>query len=117
MKACSDAAADFEKAASMRPQWAEPYNLVAGVYVDCPDPAFRDPKKAIAFIEHAIALDADHPTYLTVLALAYFRSGQPEKAVITQKEALASPKFPPGYRDEATAQLREYEKALAAQYH
>jgi cytochrome c-type biogenesis protein CcmH/NrfG len=65
--------------------------------VDCPDPAFRNPAKAVALIEHAIALDVEHPTYLTVLALAYFRSGKLEKAVVTQRQALESPKFPPGY--------------------
>ena len=117
MRACPQAAWDFERAAQLKPQWAEVYNLAAGVYVDCPDPAFRDSEKAIALIEHAIALDIEHPTYLTVLALAYFRSGKLEKAVITQTQALESPRFPPGYREEATKQLREYERALAAQKH
>lgn len=112
MKACPQAAADFEKAADLEPFWAELYNQAAGVYVDCPDPTYRNPEKAIALMEHAIALDMEHPTYLTVLALAYFRSGKIEKAVVTQRRALESPKFPPGYRDEATAQLREYERAL-----
>ncbi len=115
MKACPQAAADFEKAANLKPTWAELYNQAAGAYVDCPDPAYRNPEKAVALIEHAIALDVEHPTYLTVLALAYFRSGKLEKAVVTQRQALESPKFPPGYREEATAQLREYERALAAQ--
>jgi len=117
MKVCFQAVADFEEAAHLKPQWAEPYNLAAGVYADCPDPAFRDPEKAIALIQHAIALDTEHPTYLTVLALAYFRSGKLEKAADTQRQALESPRFPPGYREEATSQLREYEKALAAQKH
>jgi tetratricopeptide (TPR) repeat protein len=117
MKACPQAAADFEKAANLKPTWAELYNQAAGVYVDCSDPAYRNPEKAVALIEHAIALDVEHPTYLTVLALAYFRSGQLEKAVVTQRQALESPKFPPGYREEATAQLHEYERALAAQNH
>jgi tetratricopeptide (TPR) repeat protein len=115
--ACPQAASDFEKAAQLKPQWAEVYSLAAGVYVDCPDPAYRDSEKAIALIEHAIALDLDHPTYLTVLALAYFRSGKLEQAVVTQRQALESPKFPPGYREEATERLREYERALAAQKH
>jgi tetratricopeptide (TPR) repeat protein len=114
MKACSQAAADFEKAAHLKPEWAEPYNLAAGVYANCSDLSYRDPAKAIALINHAIALDVDHPTYLTVLALAYFRSGEIEKAVETQRQALESPRFPPAYRDEATVQLRVYEKALAA---
>jgi tetratricopeptide (TPR) repeat protein len=117
MRACPQAASDFERAAQLKPQWAEVYNLAAGVYVDCPDPAYRDPEKAIALIEHAIALDMEHPTYLTVLALAYFKSGNLEKAVITQTQALESPRFPPGYREEATKQLRKYERALAAQKH
>lgn len=115
MKDCLQAAADFEQVIRLKPQWAEAYNLEAGVYTDCPDPEFRDPAKAIALIEHAIALDVEHPTYLTVLALSYFRSGQLEKAVITQRQALESPRFPPGYREEATNQLREYERAFTAQ--
>ncbi len=117
MKACPQAAADFEIAANLKPVWAELYNQAASVYVDCPDPAYRNPEKAVALIEHAIALDVEHPTYLTVLALAYFRSGNLEKAVVTQRQALESPKFPPGYREEATAQLREYERALTARRH
>ena len=117
MKACPQAAGDFEKAADLKPMWAELYNQAAGVYADCPDPAHRNPEKAVALIEHAVALDVEHPTYLTVLALAYFRLGKLEKAVVTQRQALESPKFPPAYREEATAQLREYERALAAQNH
>lgn len=115
MRACPQAAADFEQAAGLNPQWAEVYNLAAGVYADCPDLTFRDQEKAIALIEHAISLDIQHPTYLTVLALAYFRSGKLEKAIVTQRQALESPKFPPAYREEATRQLREYERALATQ--
>jgi tetratricopeptide (TPR) repeat protein len=113
MRACAAATADFYEAAKLKPKWAEPYNLLAGVYANCPDPIYRDQVKAILHIKHAIALDSGrHPTYLTVLALAYFRSGQFEKAVATQKEALASPDFPLGYRDEATKQLDQYKKAI-----
>jgi cytochrome c-type biogenesis protein CcmH/NrfG len=108
--------ADFEEAARLKPQWAEAYSMAAGVYADCPDPAHRDLKKAIAIIKHAIALSRN-PTYLTVLALAYFRSGNLEQAVVTQRQALESPGFPPGYREEALRQLQGYESALAAQKH
>lgn len=114
MKACRQAAADFGQAAKLRPQWAEAYSQAAGIYSDCPDLTFRDPDKAIALIEHAIALDKN-PTHLTVLAQAYFRSGRLEKAVATQKQAIESAGFPPGYRDEAIRQLHEFEAALAAQ--
>jgi len=113
MKACAQAAADFQNAAKLKPQWPEPYNLLAGVYGNCPDPNYRDQQKAISAIQRAIEFDSGrHPTYLTVLALAYFRSGQLENAVLTQKKALASPAFPPGYRDEAVKQLDEYQKAV-----
>ncbi len=112
-KDCVGAAADFESAARLRPQWAEAYNLAAGIYADCADPAHRDFPKAIALIQHAFEL-SPNPTYLTVLALAYFRSGDLEKAVATQKRAVESPAFPPGYREDALRQLHEYENALAA---
>jgi hypothetical protein len=78
------------------------------------DPQGRNPEKAIALIERAIALDVEHPTYLTVLALSYFRAGQVEKAVVVQTQALESPRFPPGYCEEPTNQLRADEKALAS---
>jgi tetratricopeptide (TPR) repeat protein len=112
-KACSQAAADFQEAANLRPRWAEANSQAAGIYSGCTDPTFRDQAKAIALIENAIALDKN-PTYLTVLAVAYLRSGQLEKAVAAQKQAVESPGFPPGYRDEAIRQLHEYAAALAA---
>jgi tetratricopeptide (TPR) repeat protein len=115
-KACSQAAADFQEAANLRPRWAEANSQAAGIYSGCTDPTFRDQAKAIALIENAIALDKN-PTYLTVLAMAYFRSGRLEEAVATQKQAVESPKFPPGYREEALRQLHEFEGALAAQKH
>ena len=115
-KACSQAAGDFREAARLKPQWAEAYNEAAGVYADCPDPAGRNPEAAIVLIERAIAL-SPNPVYLTVLAKAYFRSGNLERAVATQRLALASPGFPPGYREDALRQLQGYVSALAAQKH
>jgi len=115
LKACDKAAADYEEVIRRKPNWPEPYNLEASIYADCPDVQFRNQEKAIALMEHAIALDVQHLTYLTVLALAYSRLGQLEKAVVTQKQALESPLFPPSYREEATNQLHVYERALAAQ--
>jgi tetratricopeptide (TPR) repeat protein len=116
LKNCPRAAADFEQAARLRPDWAEAYNMAAGVYVDCPDASWRDPAKAIALIKHAMTL-SPNPTYLTVLALAYFRSGDLDKAVAEQRQAVESPAFPPGYREEALRQLHDYEAALAARKH
>ena len=116
LKDCPRAASDFEQATRLRPEWAEAYDMAAGVYTDCPDPSQRDLAKAISLINHAISL-SPNPTYLTVLALAYFRSGDLEKAVTTQRQAVESPAFPPGYRADALRQLRNYEQALAAEKH
>lgn len=116
MKDCPHATHDFEEAARLRPQWAEAYNMAAGVYADCPDPARRDPAKAIALIKQAIEL-SPNPTYLTVLALAYFRSGDLDKAIATQRQAVESSTFPPAYHEEALRTLHDYEAALAAQKH
>jgi hypothetical protein len=111
VKACREAVADFAQASKLRAGWAEPYNQSAGVYLDCPDAGFRDVGKAIGLIEQALARD-DNPTYLTVLAAAYYRSGELEKAAATQRRAIESAKFPPGYREGALLQLREYEAAI-----
>jgi tetratricopeptide (TPR) repeat protein len=97
VKACREAVADFAQASKLRAGWAEPYNQSAG--------------KAIGLIGQAIALD-DNPTYLTVLAAAYYRSGELEKAAATQRRAIESAKSPPGYREGALLQLREYEAAI-----
>ena len=90
--------------------------MAAGVYVDCPDASWRDPAKAIVVIKQAITL-SPNPTYLTVLDLAYFRSGNLNKAVAAQRQAVDSPSFAPGYREEAPRQLHDYEIALAARKH
>ncbi len=76
MKACSQAAADFEEAARLKPEWAEAYNMAAGIYANCSDASYRDPAKAIALINHAIALDMEHPTYLTVLPKSGVKIGR-----------------------------------------
>ena len=116
LKNCPRAASDFEQAARLRPEWAEAYDMEAGVYADCPDSSQRDPAKAIALINRAISLSSN-PTYLTVLALAYFRSGELEKAVASQRKAVESPLFPAGYRDDALRQLHVYEQRLATEKH
>lgn len=114
---------DFHSAIRLAPHSAkQDYNLVAelyslesGVYANCPDPAYRDPRRAIAAARRAIALDPLRPTLLTILAGAYERSGDLQRAIKAQRRALASPRFPPGYRQDCERQLRHYEQALAEQ--
>jgi hypothetical protein len=111
---CRGAAADFERAFVLRADWPEPSNQAARILADCSDPEGRDPKKAIALALQALDLDLGHPPYLTTLALAYFRDGQIDKAVATQRQALEHPLFPNDRRAEGEAELRLYQDAAGA---
>jgi hypothetical protein len=94
MKACPQAAADFEQATTLGPQWAEAHNQAVGIYSDCPDPTFRHSEKTIVFIEHAIALEKNS-RYLTVLALGILPIWPARKAVAAQTQAVESPRSLP----------------------
>jgi len=85
-----------------------------GLYANGPDSLQQNPEKAIAAAEKAVSLDSSHPTYLTLLASAYARDGQLEKAIIAQKKALDSPNFPLGYREEAVKYLQRLVRANAS---
>jgi tetratricopeptide (TPR) repeat protein len=121
LKLCENELRDFETAIRLAPHSskqdynlvAELYSLESGVYANCPDVAYRDPRRALATARRAIALDPTRPTLLTILAGAYERSGDLQKAIKAQRQALASPRFPPGYRQDGERQLRHYEQALA----
>ena len=121
LRACGEALNDFDKAISLAPTSApqgynlaaELYSLVSGVYSGCPDSTRRDPPRAVAAIQHAIALDSTRATFLVILANAYASRGDLPAAIAALKRALALPKAAPSYRSEWQRQLDEYERALA----
>jgi hypothetical protein len=90
---------------------AELYSLEAGVYCACPDPMYRNPQRAIILARRAVNLDPSRPTLLTILAVAYASAGDFRTAVTAQQRALDSPRFPPGYRDDAENQLLQYKQS------
>jgi len=120
---CDRALRDFEEAIRLVPNsarqdynlTAELYSLQSGVYSSCPDPAFRDPKRAIETAEQATSLDPSRATLLTILASAYASANDLAKAVEFQQRALDSPQFPSRYREDAERQLRRYQESLAVQ--
>lgn len=122
LKACDSEIRDFEMAMPLVPTsvpqdynlTAELYSLEAGVYDGCPDSAYRDPQRAIATARRAVDLDPSRPTLLSILAAAHASAGDFVNAVAAQKQALASARFPPGYREDGQRQLEQYERALAA---
>ena len=117
---CQAALRDFEAALPLVPTSehqdynlaAELYSLESGVYAGCADRAFRDPQKAIAAARRAVELDSSRPTLLTILAFAYASAGDFGNAIASQKQALNSSRFPPGYRKDGQRQLEEYERQL-----
>lgn len=120
MHDCQRALADYQQALNLSGSAvrgydlsAEVLSLEAGVYDGCPDIGFRDSAKAIATAQDAVRRAPERPTLLSILAAAYATEGNFEKAVETQRQALASPQFPPGYRQDGIAQLQSYEKSLA----
>ncbi|OLE96440.1 MAG: hypothetical protein AUG75_20510 [Cyanobacteria bacterium 13_1_20CM_4_61_6] len=121
LRACDEALRDFDKAIALAPTSApQGYNLVAelyslesGVYSSCPDSTRRDPRRATAAIQHAIALDSTRATFFVILAAAYASAGDLRAAVAAQQHALALPQAAPSYRAEWQRQLDEYKRALA----
>jgi tetratricopeptide (TPR) repeat protein len=118
---CDRALEDFDKAIAWAPTsaaqgynlTAELYSLESGVSSGCTDSTRRDPGRALAAIQHAIALDSSRTTFLVILAGAYASGGDLRAAVKALKRALDSPRAAPAYRDAWQRQLGEYERELA----
>ena len=118
---CDKALSDFDKAIALAPTSApqgyqlvaELYSLESGVYSGCPDSTRRDPRRAIATIQHAIALDSRRATFFVILANAHASAGDLRAAIKALKRALDSPGAAPSYRSEWQRQLDQYERALA----
>ncbi len=118
---CRNEIADFDRGIALvpssRPQGynltAELYALEAGVYSGCPDSMVRNPHRAIASIQHAIALDQTRPIFFVNLAAAYAAAGDLNAAITAQERALSSLHSAPSYRDEWRRQLAAYEQELS----
>ena len=119
LKECAKAIADFEQAATLAPasvhqdynMVAELHSLASGVYFGCPDTTFRDYSRGLALAKQAVAEDPTRATLVTILAAAYAQAGDFVNAAKAQREALARPDFPQGYRADAERALASYERA------
>jgi tetratricopeptide (TPR) repeat protein len=54
---------------------ADVWNTFAWILVDCPDPAARDPSRAVRLAERAAALDPEVGAYWDTLGVARYRAG------------------------------------------
>lgn len=91
----------------------EPAELLtyASALLTCEPVDLRDPESALRHAEHAAtATQGKNAGILDILALAYFQTGDPERAVATEKEALAL--LPSALAGPPSATRREYETNL-----
>ena len=113
--ALDEAAALYWRAVEATPDAPEPSAELAWLLAAHPDPARRDPARAIALAERAAALTGRaQPAVLDVLAAAYAAAGRLDRAVATAEEALG---LVPADRGDMAAVIRQrldgYRRALA----
>jgi WD40 repeat protein/Tfp pilus assembly protein PilF len=77
---CVRAAADWEKAIEIDPNFGLPYSNLAAFYLQGPA-EYRDVKKGLARAQRAVRLDPTNPAHVGQLALAYFLLGQWDAAI------------------------------------
>ncbi len=115
--ALDEAVTLYRRAVETAPDAPEPAAELAWLLAAHPDPARRDPARAVALAERAAALTGHaQPAVLDVLAAAYAAAGRPDRAVATAEEALG---LVPAGRDDMAAIIRErlegYRRALTQQ--
>jgi tetratricopeptide (TPR) repeat protein len=84
-----DARARFEEALRASPDWPVAQNALARILATHPDPARRDPARAVHLADRAAELTGyENPRILDTLAAAYASAGNFEKAVSVAEEAI-----------------------------
>ncbi len=79
----------FNQAIKVYPDYIKAYNNLAFTLAAHPDPAVREPNKAIYFANRAIQLQRHtDPAILDTLAVAFASAGQFDKAIATTEKAL-----------------------------
>ena len=85
-----EAIAHYEEALKLNPNLAEAQNNLAWLQATCDDQKYRHPAQALAHAELAVKLTHwREGDFIDTLAEAYYANGQFQKAVETEKRALA----------------------------
>ncbi len=113
--ALDEAVTLYGRALDVQPDAPEPSAELAWLLAAHPDPARRDPARAVELAERAAALTGQaQPAVLDVLAAAYAAAGRLDRAVATAETALG---LVPAGRDDMAAVIRqrldEYRRAGA----
>jgi tetratricopeptide (TPR) repeat protein len=94
--------ADFNDALVFEPTNAGAYNVRAWLWATCPDPKFRDGRRALESAKKAVELSPKDAGFLDTLAAAHAETGNFEEAIRCQERALQSGEL----RDDTQARLR-----------
>lgn len=102
------AIAAYEKALALNPNEPDTLNNLAWVLATSDDTTLRDPTRALALAEQAIALK-QAPHIWDTLAEAFYVNGRYEEAVVAQERALA---MNPPDRQHYEEQIEKFRQAL-----
>jgi tetratricopeptide (TPR) repeat protein len=106
-----DALSDCQKAVTLDPKFIYGYNNLAWLMAVCPDPRFRNGRKALEYAQKACALGGwQDASCVDTLAAAYAETGDFRKAVKWEKEAIKN--IPPEDLAECRKELAGYEHGL-----
>jgi len=92
-----------------KPEHADALNGLAWLYATCEDASFRNPEEAIRLANKAVQIKRVAPI-LDTLAESYFVSGNIEKAIEIEKEALRRADYDKHIYED---RLSKYEKAIS----
>jgi tetratricopeptide (TPR) repeat protein len=76
-----EARADYEKLLELDPGMAEAHNELAWLLATCPDPALRDPRRAVEAAAKAVDLRPRQGAYRNTLGVAHYRAGDGKAAI------------------------------------
>jgi tetratricopeptide (TPR) repeat protein len=104
------AIADYDEAIRVDPKYAVGYNNLGWLLGTCPQPHFRDGKKAVAYATRACELtNWKMLTFVDTLAAACAEAGDFEQAVKWEKTFLETLNLPAKASTDAQARLMLYE--------